>query len=107
LEEAEAMPADTPSARGHLALVRAESVRLTDAGEPGRWFHATFAENRESIRRHGLDFRRMAGPGIAGSLAAEAAGVFLTGDLESARWLPAWVVEARSISGRPISSTCG
>jgi hypothetical protein len=52
----------------------------------GRWFHATFAKNRESILRHGLDYRRMVGPGIAGSLKAEAPGVFLTYDLESAHW---------------------
>jgi hypothetical protein len=52
----------------------------------GRWFHATFAENRSSIFRHGLDYRRMAGPGIAGSPTPEAAGVFLSWDLENARW---------------------
>ena len=52
----------------------------------GTWFHATFAGNRASILQHGLDYRRMTGPGIAGSPAAEAAGVFLVGDLEGARW---------------------
>jgi hypothetical protein len=52
----------------------------------GRWFHATFAENRASIHRHGLDYRRMSGPGIAGSRTPEAAGVFLSCDIESARW---------------------
>lgn len=52
----------------------------------GRWFHATFAENRESIVRHGLNYRRMVGPGIAGSPKPEAAGMFLGCDLESARW---------------------
>jgi hypothetical protein len=52
----------------------------------GRWFHATFAENRSSILRHGLDYQRMTGPGIAGSRKPEAAGVFLSCDLESARW---------------------
>lgn len=37
--------------------------------------------NRESIRVHGLDWTRMgAAPGIAGSTAPEAAGVFLCGD---------------------------
>lgn len=52
----------------------------------GRWFHATFTENRASIRRHGLDHRRMSGPGIAGSRTPEAAGGFLSCDIESARW---------------------
>lgn len=40
-------------------------------------FHATAAANRESIRRHGLDWRRMgAAPGIAGSTRPELPAVF-------------------------------
>jgi hypothetical protein len=41
-------------------------------------FHATAAANRESIRRHGLDWRRMgAAPGIAGSTRPELPAVFV------------------------------
>ena len=41
-------------------------------------FHATATANRESIRRHGLDWRRMgAAPGIAGSTRPELPAVFL------------------------------
>lgn len=65
------------SARRSMLLVK----RVT-----GRWFHATFAENRSSILRHGLDHRRMTSPGIAGSTKPEAAGVFLCCDLEGAHW---------------------
>jgi hypothetical protein len=50
------------------------------------WFHSTFTENRTSIRHHGLDYRRMVGPGIAGSPKPEAADVFLSWYLDSARW---------------------
>jgi hypothetical protein len=43
----------------------------------GELFHVTAAVNRESIRRHGLDWRRMgAAPGIAGSAGPERAAVF-------------------------------
>ena len=52
----------------------------------GTWFHATFSANRESISRHGLDWTRMTGSGIAGSRRPEAEGVFLCADLESAEW---------------------
>jgi hypothetical protein len=38
----------------------------------------------ESIMRHGRDWRRMAGGGIAGSIEAEWPGVFLCADLEDA-----------------------
>jgi hypothetical protein len=62
--------------RSHLLIIRAT----------GTWFHATFAENRGSIMRHGLDWRRMAGGGIAGSNQAEWPGVVLCADLEHARW---------------------
>jgi hypothetical protein len=50
-------------------------------------FHVSSSSNRESIKRHGLDWRRMASAaGIAGSLEPEAAGVFLARDLDEARW---------------------
>jgi hypothetical protein len=52
----------------------------------GTWFHATFRSNRESISRHGLDWARMTGSGIAGSRGPEAEGVFLCADLEGAEW---------------------
>jgi hypothetical protein len=52
----------------------------------GTWFHATFAENRESIMRHGLDWRRMAGGGIVGSVEPEWPGGFLCSELEDAHW---------------------
>ncbi|HEU5266732.1 MAG TPA: hypothetical protein VFU35_08525 [Jatrophihabitans sp.] len=43
-----------------------------------RLFHVTSVRNRDSIDRHGLDWRRMgAAPGIAGSQAPEAEGIFL------------------------------
>jgi hypothetical protein len=46
-------------------------------------YHVTDRANRESIGRHGLDWRRMgAVPGIAGSRAPEHRGVFLAEDLE-------------------------
>jgi hypothetical protein len=61
-------------------------VGLSAKQVTGPWFHATFARNRESIRRHGLDSRRMAGQGIAGSTAPEAAGTFLSSDLDDAHW---------------------
>lgn len=47
---------------------------------PGRglMFHATASANRESVLRHGLDWRRMgAAPGIAGSTGPELPAVFL------------------------------
>jgi hypothetical protein len=44
----------------------------------GRMFHATAVANRESIRRHGLDWERMgAAPGIAGSTCPELPAVFV------------------------------
>jgi hypothetical protein len=61
-------------------------VGLSARQVTGQWFHATFASNRESVRRHGLDHRRMAGQGIAGSAAPEAAGTFLSNDLDDAHW---------------------
>lgn len=67
-------------------------ARERDWGHPGGWrrplldvipgrgemFHATAAVNRESIARHGLDWRRMgAAPGIAGSTQPELPAVFV------------------------------
>lgn len=50
-------------------------------------FHVTDAANRESVRRHGLDWRRMSTtPGIAGSEAPECEGVFLARDSWEAKW---------------------
>lgn len=44
-------------------------------------YHVTSSVNRDSIAEHGLDWRRMRGPGIAGSAVPEARGVFLARDL--------------------------
>jgi hypothetical protein len=53
----------------------------------GVWYHATSSENRDSIRSHGLDWKRMgAARGIAGSAAPEWPGIFLCSDLEDAQW---------------------
>jgi hypothetical protein len=52
----------------------------------GWMFHASRSPNRDSIARHGLDWRRMDRPGIAGSVEPEWPGVFLCASLESARW---------------------
>jgi hypothetical protein len=50
-------------------------------------FHVTDAANRESIRRHGLDWRRMGHAlGIAGSHVPEYPGVFVCEDLDCAKW---------------------
>ena len=44
----------------------------------GLMFHATASANRESVRLHGLDWRRMgAAPGIAGSTCPELPAVFV------------------------------
>lgn len=50
-------------------------------------FHVSSVLNRESIRRHGLDWRRMgAAPGIAGPRVPQVAGCFLAiGEFER-RW---------------------
>jgi hypothetical protein len=51
----------------------------------GELFHVTAAANRESIARHGLDWRQMgAAPGIAGSLEPERAAVFVCRTREEA-----------------------
>jgi hypothetical protein len=52
----------------------------------GTWYHATASRNRDSIRRHGLDWRCMSPPGIAGSRGPETSGIFLCSDDESAEW---------------------
>ena len=45
------------------------------------FFHVSSTANRESIRKHGLDWNRMgAAPGIAGSRTAEQKGCFLSPD---------------------------
>ncbi len=52
-----------------------------------RTFHVSSSLNRASISEHGLDSERMgAAPGIAGSHAAEVAGVFLCEDEGEADW---------------------
>ena len=49
----------------------------------GHMFHVTATANRESIRRHGLDWRRMgAAPGIAGSTRPELPAVFACDERE-------------------------
>jgi hypothetical protein len=48
----------------------------------GVWYHATFAANRQSIQRNGLDWRLMNGQGVAGSRAPEWPGIFLCATLE-------------------------
>jgi len=40
-------------------------------------FHVAAADNRDSIRNHGLDWRRMRGRGIAGSAGPELDAIFL------------------------------
>ncbi|MCZ2828524.1 hypothetical protein O2W14_06725 [Modestobacter sp. VKM Ac-2986] len=64
------------------------------AGET--WFHVTSVRNRASIRRHGLDVRRMgAAPGIAGSPVPEQDGVFLADD----EFLVDWFVRMNNTGG--------
>jgi hypothetical protein len=52
----------------------------------GPSYHTTFAANRQSIQRNGLDWWRMNGQGIAGSRAPEWPGIFLCATLEDARF---------------------
>jgi hypothetical protein len=81
-------PGDDP----WVAEVASALDRERGWGIPGDWrrpilevfqgnrpmFHATATANRESIRRHGLDWRRMgAAPGIAGSTRPELPAVFV------------------------------
>jgi hypothetical protein len=54
---------------------------------PAVVFHVSSIRNRESIRRHGLDWKRMLDqPGIAGSPTAEGPCVFLADDMDVAEW---------------------
>ena len=70
----------------------------------GTWYHATPTANRASIREHGLDWRCMVGPGIAGSTAPEYPGVFLCADLWVRSFSPrSERVLALSISGKSNS----
>lgn len=43
----------------------------------GEMFHVSAAANQESIARHGLDWRLMRRPGVAGSTVPELEGLFL------------------------------
>ena len=63
--------------RRHALLVKRGS---------GWMFHASRSVNRASIARHGLDWRRMTGPGIAGSDVPKWPGVYLCSDRPGARW---------------------
>ncbi len=90
-----AAAADPNADRGRLdavaAVVTADSRGERRSGlvvrqGQGVWFHTTFAENRASIRAHGLDWRRFVGSGIAGSRAPETDGIFLCSDMESAEF---------------------
>jgi transposase-like protein len=87
--------------RNWKGVGRRQVVEVTlGAGELN---HVSAASNRESIRRHGLDWRRMgAVPGVAGSKVPELAAVFLgqhPGDIEfftrmARRPCDAWAVRA-------------
>jgi hypothetical protein len=52
----------------------------------GEMFHVAASANRGSIREHGLDWRRMRGPGIAGNEEPELPGIFLCTSLEDAEF---------------------
>jgi hypothetical protein len=57
------------------------------AGGGSAVFHASAVANRDSIRRHGLDWRRMgAAPGIAGSTKPELPGIFICDCMEDVRF---------------------
>jgi hypothetical protein len=73
----------------------------------GWMFHASRSPNRDSIARHGLDWRRMDRPGIAGSVEPEWPGVFLCASLESARWFAGMPGPAQPTSGACRSTACG
>ena len=54
---------------------------------PGVAFHVSSSLNRESIREHGLDWRRMLDQrGLAGSEVEEGPYVFLAQDVEEVEW---------------------
>jgi hypothetical protein len=67
----------------------------------GRCFHVTYASNRASILRYGLDWRRTTSGGIArGSdlpAVPQAAGVFLTRDLHDAGFFARFRRPARGL----------
>lgn len=72
----------------------------------GQMFHVTATANRESIRRHGLDWRRMgAVPGIAGSTRPELPAVFACDEREDISFFldiartPAdvWAIDVRGL----------
>jgi hypothetical protein len=71
---------------GHELSVGERRVYVGVAQVSRTWFHATRAENRDSIRKHGLDWAKMTEEGIAGSKEPEWPGIFLCSTLESARW---------------------
>ena len=92
------------------ALTRERALRqrrrFLQVGSADREFvHVTAVTNRQSIRRHGLDWRRMGTYGIAGSTRPELEGVFLDWDEESAGFftrmsrLPSdvWGVQAKGL----------
>jgi hypothetical protein len=49
------------------------------------FYHVTPSANRDSIHRHGLDWRH-GGGGIAGSRAPEQEGIFLVEDMDETDW---------------------
>jgi len=59
---------------------------LVRRGGAAPMFHTTRTATRASIDAHGLDWNRMFTLGIAGSPVPEWPGIFLSADLESARW---------------------
>jgi len=64
--------------RNHLEIIRGQGERV----------HATATANRESIRRHGLDWNRMGlAPGIAGSTTPELPAIFVCQDLEDVSFM--------------------
>ncbi len=67
-------------------LVRVERARRSRRESVRAW-HVTSSTNRESIREHGLDWRRMgAARGIAGSQTPEQEGCFLAFDMFTVDW---------------------
>lgn len=64
----------------------------------GVMFHATASGNRESIRQHGLDWRRMGvAGGIAGSVQPELPGIFLCASRAEAHFFTAMAREPSDI----------
>jgi hypothetical protein len=64
-------------AREHDRGWRSRRMMLQVQRGKGGMFHVTSAANRESIAQHGLDWRRMTGRGVAGSIRPELPAVFL------------------------------